>query len=48
MSIEVEAMTDNERNNLMKMMMVELLNIQEEVLGDDIDYDEIDLTVTFR
>ena len=41
-------MTDSERNDLMKMTMVELLNIQEEVLIDDIDYDEIDLTVTFR
>ena len=48
MNIEVEAMTENEKNDFMKMMMVELLDIQEEVLGDDIDNDEIDLTVTFR
>ena len=39
MNIDLEVMTHNESNEFMKTKMVELLDIEEEVLGDEFDFD---------
>ena len=39
MNIDLEVMTQNESNEFMITKMVELLDIEEEVLGDEFDFD---------
>ena len=39
MNIDLEVMTHIELNEFMKTKMVELLDIEEEVLGDEFDFD---------